>query len=485
MKEIHNNSGIFQTDKSDQDIYICGDIHGDYQCLIHCLVDLCKVCEITKIYDDTEYSYTSREYLKWIPKTNSVVIFSGDLIHRKRYEDHVLDDECSDIYIITNLLRLKKEANKYSGDIIIISGNHEIMNIVQPDEDVYTSEKNIQTNIKFFSNKNKVNEYIANSYAWIKLNDILIAHGGLCSDYLSYIDNSTNNKNMEADEIIAYVNNKYREYFHNYDNSTQKEDLDGYNLFIEYDFDNKKKHNMFWCREWGYAGINCDKYEKILKQINCRKMIIAHCPQFLSPDKPKMINFECKNNDNPTSKYDVYNLARIDLGMSRSFEYNQKNNFIYYLSNNYNRKMAVLKLLKSSDGKTLYFNNSSIITYQISCIQYLLLKFGFKYSDWKAKNITSDWIGFGYIDNILDKLIDTNKIIKLQTAGNVNSTNFSSQKVSDEKYSQTYKCVDMSNNINNKYINKNEEETILMCTLYPLIKIDPYKLNSIDQHNKL
>ena len=153
MKETHNNSGIFQTDKSDQNIYVCGDIHGDYQCLIHCLVDLCKVCEITKIYDDEEYSYKSREYLSWIPKTNSVVIFSGDLIHRKRYEDHVLDDECSDIYIITNILRLKKEANKYGGDIIIISGNHEIMNIVQPDEDVYTSEKNIETNIKFFSNK--------------------------------------------------------------------------------------------------------------------------------------------------------------------------------------------------------------------------------------------------------------------------------------------------------------------------------------------
>ena len=52
-------------------------------------------------------------------------------------------------------------------------------------------------------------------------------------------------------------------------------------------------------------------------------------------------------------------------------------------------------------------------------------------------------------------------------------------------YSQTYKCIDMSNNINNKYINKNEEETILMCTLYPLIKIDSSRIDSINQHNKL
>ena len=43
----------------------------------------------------------------------------------------------------------------------------------------------------------------------------------------------------------------------------------------------------------------------------------------------------------------------------------------------------------------------------------------------------------------------------------------------------------MSNNINNKYINNNEEETILMCTLYPLIKLDPYQIDSISQHKKL
>ena len=198
-----------------------------------------------------------------------------------------------------------------------------------------------------------------------------------------------------------------------------------------------------------------------------------------------MINFECKSKD--ANKDEVYNLARIDLGMSRSFEYNQKNNFIYYLSNNYHRKMAVLKLLRSPDGKTLYFNNSSIITKQLSCIQYLLLKFGFKQTDWKSKNITSDWIGFEYINKILDKLVDTNNIINLQTAGNLNSNNMNinSKKVSDETYSQTYKCVDLSNNISNKYINKNEEETILMCTLYPLVKIDPHNIISISQHNKL
>ena len=37
------NSGIFTYNELNKQIYIMGDIHGDYQCLVHCLVDLCKV----------------------------------------------------------------------------------------------------------------------------------------------------------------------------------------------------------------------------------------------------------------------------------------------------------------------------------------------------------------------------------------------------------------------------------------------------------
>ena len=37
-------------------------------------------------------------------------------------------------------------------------------------------------------------------------------------------------------------------------------------------------------------------------------MIIAHCPQFLCPEKPQMINFECRDKDG------FFQLAKIDLG---------------------------------------------------------------------------------------------------------------------------------------------------------------------------
>ena len=65
------------------------------------------------------------------------------MIHRKRFEDNILDDECSDIYILKTIFRLKKEAKKNGGDILIISGNHEIMNLINPEENLYTSELNL------------------------------------------------------------------------------------------------------------------------------------------------------------------------------------------------------------------------------------------------------------------------------------------------------------------------------------------------------
>ena len=449
MEEVKN--GVFKINNNNP-IYIIGDIHGDYQCLIHCLVDLCNVCKITKIYDD-EYKYKNREYLEWIPSNNSVVVFCGDIIHRKRYTDHVLDDECSDIYMLKALFRLKKEAIDYGGDILIISGNHEIMNILQPYEEIYTSLLNLKTNIQFFSDKDSVNEYIENSYAWIKINDILITHGGLCSDYLTYFDN---NKDLTGDILIRFVNDEYHKYFMGFDKDNIQKDSIGYKLFIAYDINNKKKHNMFWCREWGYSGIDCVIYKQLLLKVGCKKMIIAHCPQFLSEDKPKMINFECKDSDNLDNKY---NLARIDLGMSRSFEYNKEMNFIPNLSNNYHRKMAVLKLLYK-DNNELYFNEQSIITMQLSCIQYLLLKYGFTEEDWLQNKIKTEWLGFRYIKDILSKI------------------------KSDPSIKE--KCKNITN-ISKKEIVRHikSDDTIILCLLYPLYKKKSQSIDSIIQYKTL
>ena len=396
MKE--NGCGIFNSEIND-DIYIIGDIHGDYECLLHCLIDLAKCCEISETKDN-------KQTMKWINKNNSYIIFTGDLIHRKRF-NHVMDDECSDVLIINELLRLKMEAINNGGNIIIIAGNHEIMNIMYPDNEMYISPLNVKLNFENFTNKDFINKYIENSYAWVKLNDILLVHGGLCSKYMEYVEKKVPDK--KGQEIINCINIKYKEYFLNFDYLKNREKKENYDLFEYYELNpNSLNHNMFWCRQWGYCNIDCDELTKLLSKLDCKKMVVAHCPQFLNPDKPQTISFKCKSEEG-------FNLARIDLGMSRAFDYNcydngkeiKKNNincdelktFLKYLEFNFNRKIQILKLINKNNN--LNFNYSSIITEKLSCIQYLLLKYGIRKKECKKNGFDSNWIGFILIEEFI------------------------------------------------------------------------------------
>jgi len=436
MIETKNGSGIFKINNKNKNIYVIGDIHGDYQVFIHCLVDLCKSCSIKNLFNDSDNNYNNREFISWNENCDDIVVFCGDIIHRKRFSDHVLDDECSDVYLLETLLRLKQEAIDNNGNIIIIFGNHEMMNILQPENNLYTSDMNVEKNLIYFKNKININKLIKNCYAWVKINDTLIAHGGLCSDYLDYLKEKEIDKN--GDEVIEFINENFRRYFKDFNYKEYDQKDISYSLFIDYDFKNNKKHNLFWCREWGYNSIDCDEYKKILKKINCNKMVIAHCPQFLSPSAPKMINFECFNENSKD-----FNLARVDLGMSRSFEYNiNDSKFIEYIKNNFNRKMSILKL--NINNNLISFNYDSIITNKLSCLQYLLIKYGKTKKEWNDKNITTNWVGFEYLETVLDKFIS----------------------LEDEE--EDIKC---------------SNENALLCLLYPINK--NYKINSIQKFNQL
>ena len=378
-----NNLGVFNIEEN-KNIYVSGDIHGDYELFIHVMVDLAKVCSV------------QNNILSWKPQNDSVIIFCGDVIHRKRFLDHVLDDENSDVLILETIMRLQDEAEQHNGQIIFVAGNHEIMNIIYPEDTTYISDKNIESSKDFFTDKQKVKKLISRTYAWVKVNDTLIAHGGLCSDYLGTIEHF-GNVLQDKLNIVSNVNNIYRKFF----SSDDRKDELGHSLFINYPFDKKYSHNMFWCREWGYGEINCNDFKSILETVNCKKMIIAHCPQFLSSDKPKTITFECINANNDGG----FNLARIDLGMSRSFDYNLPDKFMSYLATNHLRKISILKLISKDDGLILSPNN--IISQKLSTIQYILIKYGITEEEHKKRNFSSEWLGYDkirkYVNNLKNK----------------------------------------------------------------------------------
>ena len=131
--------------------------------------------------------------------------------------------------------------------------------------------------------------------------------------------------------------------------------------------------------------------------------------------------------------------------MSRGFDYNYDDvKFKRYLEYNFNRKIAILKL--KNKNNILTFDHDCIVSKKLSCIQYLLLKYGYTKEEWDNKNITSNWLGFEIIRELLKK----------------NSLD---------------KCK------NKEYNNKNIE-SIMECLLYPVICMN-IKLNSVDKYKKI
>ncbi len=80
-----------------------GDVHGDFPAAM-------KALEIAGVMNSKG---------EWIGK-NTVVVQVGD----------VMDRGDSELAIFTKFLRLKKKALKEGGDVIVMNGNHEIMNVM-------------------------------------------------------------------------------------------------------------------------------------------------------------------------------------------------------------------------------------------------------------------------------------------------------------------------------------------------------------------
>ena len=134
--------------------------------------------------------------------------------------------------------------------------------------------------------------------------------------------------------------------------------------------------------------------------------------------------------------------------------------------------MSVLKLFLNTKNNLLFFNNNSIISKKISCIQYLLIKYGLTKIEWENKGITTNWIGFDYIDSIVNEIMDSNKKSEISEI----ASEFDS------------KCSVSSSN-GKKKIKSNPEiinqNTIIMCIMYPLVNIDINNIDSIVQFNNL
>ena len=141
------------------DVYVIGDIHGDYDKLIKLLVKSNvisieeinnteinnehlniikinnkkviqdKVIQDTNVIQDTKVIKDKNQIIRWIGK-ESVVVQVGDQIDRCREncDSNQTDDKNDDWKILKFMTLLNEISNQYNGKVYSLLGNHEIMN---------------------------------------------------------------------------------------------------------------------------------------------------------------------------------------------------------------------------------------------------------------------------------------------------------------------------------------------------------------------
>ena len=373
---MNNETGIWE--ELPDELYVIGDIHGDFYALKQALIltgcvmfEEINTSEIVKQYgseiivlDGCDY-YDNKKITWNKNKKNCIIAFAGDLIDRCRniinnYCSVVVYDEDCDYKILKLLLDLNKQATIYNSNVVIVLGNHEIMNLEEKLQ--YVSRKGLLNENK---RKNDIKKLITdnkyNLYGIVRIGNYVICHGGINPTFIEENKHYFDNKK----EFIEYYNNHVRNfildtnYKYNYlitnKNSPFWDRTNGLNNIALSELDCKKifqdnllniqsnslnkqsnslnKQDQSPIKNLNIKGpinnLNVRGYVNILNihgnvtnlnfkggntitNMNNLKIIVAHCPQIINSPKMGINNTNCGTFQN--------RIWRVDIAMSRAFD---------------------------------------------------------------------------------------------------------------------------------------------------------------------
>ena len=283
-KELHNEycdpadyNPLIYNRKIERIIAI-SDIHGDYDFTINILRD-------AKCINDKN---------KWIGGKTFVIIV-GDILDSCRDNAGCINQkhEKTDLDLLDYLVNLSKEAKKVGGNVILLFGNHEIMNI---NKDFRYVSHNDMTNFakshKYKTRSEAFDKYYSrklgcNLIPLVIINDILFIHGGINNHVIECLD--IKNKND-----LYKLGNCIKNWIFNPKNRS----------FISENIINHKK-SIFWDRTMGNMdNDSCHLVNPILNILKIKKIVIGHTPQY-----EKGINSVCDDS-----------IFKIDFAGSKGFE---------------------------------------------------------------------------------------------------------------------------------------------------------------------
>ena len=234
-------------------LYVIGDIHGEYDNMV-------KVLRNAGLIDAD---------LRWSGGTHHLVVL-GDMMSRGAHSTAVL----------WFLYRLEQEAAAAGGRVHIVLGNHEFLVILDDLRYVQSKESRIAElhgtpyHRMYDPRHSVLGRWLMTKPVAIQVDDVVLAHGGLGSEYLPYT--------LEAldDSLATWV---AEESFYRWADDAYWEDPDlvlpvdsvGWDRRLDFFFE---PESPIWHRDYAQTDTAGDELDQVLERFEARIHVIAHTP---------------------------------------------------------------------------------------------------------------------------------------------------------------------------------------------------------------
>lgn len=228
-----------------------GDLHGD-------LAQTRKALRLAGAIDERD---------RWIGG-KLVLVQTGDVIDRGEEDREVID----------LLERLEKEAKAAGGKLILLTGNHELMNVAQDFR--YVARESVPAfdslggRAEAFRPGGPYAQVLAAHPIVVQLGDTVFVHGGVLSKHVQYGLDRIN------EEARSYMRGSRREL----SSALAAED------------------SPLWTRAYSDQAPDCQELTETLRRLSAKRMVVGHTPQSAG------INSACDGQ-----------VWRIDVGLSRHY----------------------------------------------------------------------------------------------------------------------------------------------------------------------
>ena len=286
-------------------IIAIGDLHGDYTATIEILI-LCKLIPKNSSTDVNQW-----DKIKWIGG-DTYLVQLGDILDSKKRVNNSLVFNDNEFYIICLFLSLNKQAQREKGKIILLLGNHELMNITGDfryvSTDALDNNGGHKMRTQFFKPGNLFCTKMSELYHGVaKIGNFLFVHGGIHKD----ITTRYSKKTIPITNLILklFLQNKLSP-----------------KLKSEFEHIYLNDNGICWTREYSQNKLSqqkCGELNNILDVLDIKHIIVGHTLQ------ENGITLECPNKS----------IIKIDVGISGAF--NHMNKQAIMITNN--NKIKIIK----------------------------------------------------------------------------------------------------------------------------------------------